>query len=173
MQKEFIEQLKSKSQGNTSFVEELADILDIGYDSAYRRINLRTNLSLEESVKLAKHYNVSLNKLFEVGSERTILAEISPELHNEANLEEYFIASRNNVETMAAAVSEEKEEDSVIYDSENIKDTLGEKNLDWMISNYETNTIPYHVIIKQDGTEMTFGVTFEEDEFRAFVEKGL
>ena len=97
MQKEFIEQLKSKSQGNTSFVEELADILDIGYDAAYRRINLRTNLSLEESVKLAKHYNVSLNKLFEVGSERTILAEISPELHNEANLEEYFIASRNNV----------------------------------------------------------------------------
>ncbi len=97
MQKEFIEQLKSKSQGNTSFVEELADILDIGYDAAYRRINLRTNLSLEESVNLAKHYNVSLNKLFEVGSKRTILAEISPELHNEENLEEYFITSRNNV----------------------------------------------------------------------------
>jgi thiol:disulfide interchange protein len=54
-----------------------------------------------------------------------------------------------------------------------IKDTLGEKNLDWLISNYKTNTIPYHVIIKPDGTELTFGVTFEDDEFKAFVEKGL
>lgn len=97
MQKEFIKQLKAKTQGNTSFVEELASILDIGYDAAYRRINLKTNLSLEESVILAKHYNVSLNKLFEVGSNRTILTEISPELHNEANLEQYFVASRNNV----------------------------------------------------------------------------
>jgi len=97
MQKEFIKQLKAKTQGNTSFVEELASILDIGYDAAYRRINLKTNLSLEESVILAKHYNVSLNKLFEVGSNLTILTEISPELHNEANLEQYFVASRNNV----------------------------------------------------------------------------
>ncbi|MFT5762210.1 MAG: hypothetical protein ACI8WA_001336 [Polaribacter sp.] len=97
MQKEFIKLLKSKSNKNTSFAEEIATILDIGYDAAYRRINLKTNLSLEETVLLAKHYKVSLNKLFEVGSNRTILAEISPELHNEANLEEYFIASRNNV----------------------------------------------------------------------------
>jgi hypothetical protein len=97
MQKEFITHLKSKSQGHTSFVEELASILDIGYDAAYRRINLKTNLSLEESVILAKHYNISLNKLFEVGSNRTILTEISPELHNEDNLEQYFVASRNNV----------------------------------------------------------------------------
>jgi len=97
MQKKFISYLKAKSEKSTSFVDEIADILDIGYDAAYRRINLKTNLSLEETVKLAKHYKVSLNKLFEVGSNRTILAEISPELHNEANLEQYFIASRNNV----------------------------------------------------------------------------
>lgn len=54
-----------------------------------------------------------------------------------------------------------------------IKDTLGEKNLDWQISNYQTNSIPFHVIIKPDGTELTYGVTFEDDEFRTFVEKGL
>jgi thiol:disulfide interchange protein len=54
-----------------------------------------------------------------------------------------------------------------------IKDTVGEKNLDWQISNYETNSIPFHVIIKPDGTEMEFGVTFDDYEFREFLEKGL
>lgn len=97
MQKEFIKHLKSKSQQDTSFVEEIASILDVGYDAAYRRINLKTSLSLEEAVILARHYNISLNKLFEVGGNGTILAELSPELHNESNLEDYFKASRNNV----------------------------------------------------------------------------
>ena len=97
MQKEFIKHLKSKSQQGTSFVEEIASVLDVGYDAAYRRINLKTSLSLEESVILARHYNISLNKLFEVGGNGTILAELSPELHNESNLEDYFKASRNNV----------------------------------------------------------------------------
>ncbi len=54
-----------------------------------------------------------------------------------------------------------------------IKDTLGEKNLDWQITNYKTNSIPFHVIIKPDGTEETFGVTFEDEEFIEFIEKGF
>ena len=62
MQEQFFKHLKAKSPDNTSFVEEIAGVLDIGYDAAYRRINLKTNLSLEESVILARHYKVSLNK---------------------------------------------------------------------------------------------------------------
>lgn len=54
-----------------------------------------------------------------------------------------------------------------------VKDTLGEKNLDFQISKYETNSIPYHVIIQPDGTEMEMSVTFDDDEFKAFLEKGL
>jgi thiol:disulfide interchange protein DsbD len=54
-----------------------------------------------------------------------------------------------------------------------LKDNLGEKNLDLQISKYQTNSIPYHVIIKPDGTEIKMGVTFEDEEFRAFIAKGL
>ncbi len=54
-----------------------------------------------------------------------------------------------------------------------VKKTLGKKNLDLQISKYQTNSIPYHVIIEPDGTEHEFGVTFNNDEFRGFVEKGL
>ncbi len=97
MQEQFIKYLKAKAQDNTSFVEEIASVLDIGYDAAYRRINLKTSLTLEESVALAKHYNISLNKLFEVGSKSTILTDLSPPIHNKEDIETYFKQSLNNV----------------------------------------------------------------------------
>ena len=54
-----------------------------------------------------------------------------------------------------------------------VKKTLGKKNLDLLISKYETNSIPYHAIIKPDGTEIRMGATFKDKEFKAFLEKGL
>ena len=97
MQEQFIKYLKAKTQNNTSFVEEIASVLDIGYDAAYRRVNNKTNLSLEESVVLAKHYKISLNKLFEVGSQSTIITELSPRIFDEDSLEDFFKTSVNNV----------------------------------------------------------------------------
>lgn len=97
MQSVFIKYLKDKIPANTSFADELAQVLNIGYDAAYRRINLKTNLTLEETVKLAKHYKISLNKLYEVGNQRSILTELSPPLNNLAGIEEWFKQSFNNV----------------------------------------------------------------------------
>ncbi|NRD23218.1 hypothetical protein HNV10_08195 [Winogradskyella litoriviva] len=97
MQYQFIKYLKEINTSTTSFVDEIATILDIGYDAAYRRINLKTNLTLEESVKLAKYYKISLNKLFEVGSKNTILVETSPIITNEEHLESYFSKSIENL----------------------------------------------------------------------------
>ncbi|MGC9355761.1 MAG: hypothetical protein ACP5D9_18085, partial [Mariniphaga sp.] len=54
-----------------------------------------------------------------------------------------------------------------------VKKTMGKKNLDFQIEKYATNSIPFHVIIKPDGTEHKLGVTFEEDEFVSFLEEGL
>ena len=97
MQEQFISFLKSKSKDTTSFVDEIASVLDIGYDAAYRRINLKTNLTLEEGVLLARHYKVSLNKLFEVGNANTIIAEISQKPNDEQALEMWFKQTLNNV----------------------------------------------------------------------------
>jgi len=51
--------------------------------------------------------------------------------------------------------------------------TMGKKNLDLQISKYKTNSIPFHVIIQPDGTEIKLGVTFNDDEFRSYIDKGL
>ena len=115
MQEQFIRYLKEKTQNNTSFVEEIATVLDIGYDAAYRRINLKTSLSLEESVKLAKHYKISLNNLFEVGSQNAILTELSPPIHNKEGLELYFKQSLNNVLPLTQLKSA-----SIIYSAKDI-----------------------------------------------------
>lgn len=100
MQEQFIKYLKAKSKDNTSFIEEVAFVLDIGYDAAYRRVNLKTNLSLEESVILARHYNVSLNKLYEVGNKNSIVVDLSPPFQNIEGLELYFRQSHKNIESL-------------------------------------------------------------------------
>jgi len=54
-----------------------------------------------------------------------------------------------------------------------LKKTMGKKNLDLQISKYKTNSIPFHVIIQPDGTESKLGTTFDDDEFKSFIENGI
>lgn len=115
MQKVFIEYLKSQQASNTSFVDQIATVLDIGYDAAYRRINFKTNLTLEEGVTLAKHFKISLNKLFEMGSEQAILVERSPKIYNEKQLELYFTKSIKSLTPLT-----NKKSASLIYSAKDI-----------------------------------------------------
>ena len=62
MQEQFISKIKSILNKNQSVTEEIAAVLDISYDAAYRRVTGKTSISLEESVILSKHFKISLNK---------------------------------------------------------------------------------------------------------------
>ena len=115
MQEQFIQYLKSKTLDSTSFAEEIAGILDIGYDAAYRRINSKTSLTLEEGVKLARHYKISLNQLFEVGNQNTIVADLSPPIHNIKGLEVWLNQSYNSVYPLTKLKSA-----SIIYSAKDI-----------------------------------------------------
>lgn len=53
-----------KIDKNLSTVDNIANVLNINYDAAYRRLNGKVKLSLEEAVLLANHFNISLNELF-------------------------------------------------------------------------------------------------------------
>ena len=151
MQEQFIKYLKSKSVDNTSFVEEIASILDIGYDAAYRRINLKTSLSLEESVKLAKHFKISLNKLFEVGNQNSIVTDLSPPIHNKEGLELYFKQSLSNVTPLTKLKSA-----SIIYSAKDIP--LFHTLKDSFLSRYKI-----YVWLKDVDPEMTRNkVTFDD-----------
>lgn len=115
MQNVLFNKIRGILRENTSLIEEIASVLDIGYDAAYRRVNNKTSLSLEEGVVLARHFGISLNKLFEVGSSHTILAERSPQISNEEHLESYFRKSIENLIPLTKIKSA-----SVIYSAKDI-----------------------------------------------------
>ena len=115
MQSQFIKYLMAKTNDNASFADEIATVLDIGYDAAYRRINNKTSLTLEEAVKLARHYKISLNKLFEVGNTNTITAELPPQPKDEAGLEQFLKVSLQNVQAASKVKGAE-----IIYSAKDI-----------------------------------------------------
>lgn len=51
--------------------------------------------------------------------------------------------------------------------------TMGQLNRDLLLSRYNKNTIPYHVIIKPDGEELQMAVTFDSNQFRSFISQGI
>lgn len=85
-----LEKLKSELSDQTSLNDAVAIALDISYDAAHRRTSLKSKLSLEESVRLAKYYNLSLDKLFETTDKDIIAVEKTKPIQNEGDLKIYF-----------------------------------------------------------------------------------
>ena len=69
IQKQFFQQLKAQLPGHVSMVEEVADLLGISTDSAYRRIRGEKPISMEELQKLCNHFHVSVDKLMNIESD--------------------------------------------------------------------------------------------------------
>ena len=59
-----------------SLAEEVAAILNLSVDSAYRRIRGETALVLEEVSELCKHYGISLDQLLKVRNGSTIFRDV-------------------------------------------------------------------------------------------------
>jgi hypothetical protein len=64
MQDLFIKHLKTVVPSNVSLVDDLADLLNVSNDSAYRRLRNETELSLDETYKICKHYKISIDSVF-------------------------------------------------------------------------------------------------------------
>ena len=63
VQNKLLPNIKSNISDGISFVDELADVLNISRDSAYRRIRGETLLNIVEIETLTKHYNLSLDSI--------------------------------------------------------------------------------------------------------------
>ena len=61
IQSEFLDQIRNRLSDKISFVDKLAEILNVSRDSAYRRIRGETVLSLDEAKKLCDLFGVSLD----------------------------------------------------------------------------------------------------------------
>jgi len=60
--------IKSTLPANLSLADELADLLQVSSDSAYRRIRCETALTIEEIFLICQHFNISFDSLTSVKS---------------------------------------------------------------------------------------------------------
>lgn len=69
VQSSFLSQMRNRLPESISFADELAEVLSISRDSAYRRIRGETLLSLDEVKKLCDHFRISLDHALSPSSE--------------------------------------------------------------------------------------------------------
>ena len=87
----FFQYIKGKIPPHSSMVDEVAELLNIRNDSAYRRIRADKPISFEELQKLCVHYKVSLDQFLNLQSDTFIFSgklDIDADFHFENWLEE-------------------------------------------------------------------------------------
>lgn len=70
----FFQHIKSLLPSHMSMVDEIAELLDISNDSAYRRIRGEKPITLEEIKILCVHFKISLDHLLHLNSESIIFS---------------------------------------------------------------------------------------------------
>jgi hypothetical protein len=107
VQSSFLEQVKRRLPPNVSFADEIAEILKISRDSAYRRIRGETVLSLDEAKVLCNQFGVSLDLLLGTSSEivpfRHQVVSNTPE-----TFEKWLSSILKNLETISAFEGEKE-----------------------------------------------------------------
>lgn len=74
LQTQIFQQIKNKLPPHTSMVDEVAGVLDVSTDSAYRRIRGDKALSLEELYKLCSRFQLSLDQVLNLRSESIVFS---------------------------------------------------------------------------------------------------
>ena len=64
IQNHFINRFKEVLPSGVGLAEEMADLLKVSTDSAYRRIRGETELTIEEVYKISKKYALSIDDVF-------------------------------------------------------------------------------------------------------------
>ena len=64
IQNHFINRFKEVLPSGVGLAEEMADLLQVSTDSAYRRIRGETELTIEEVYKISKKYALSIDDVF-------------------------------------------------------------------------------------------------------------
>lgn len=93
------QRIKEMLPQHISMVDEVAEILHVSSDSAYRRIRGETPLVLEEAWILCRHFNLSLDLLLEIKS-NTILFQNTRIRSKEYNYSQYLQGLNNQMDAL-------------------------------------------------------------------------
>jgi hypothetical protein len=107
IQTRLLDQIKKRLPAHITLADELAELLSISRDSAYRRIRGETVLSLDEAKKLYDRYGVSIDDLFSPNSNMALFYHRA--LTNSYSLDQWLNSVARNLEVMVSLEEKEKE----------------------------------------------------------------
>ena len=114
MQDVFIKHLKQIVPSNVSLVDDIADLLKISNDSAYRRLRNETELSLDETYKICKHYRISVDSVFSNKGD-SVTCNYIKLTDSEENFDSYLTSLLTQLERL-----QKSEDAKIIYAAEEI-----------------------------------------------------
>lgn len=94
-QESFLKAIRSKVSKSESLIDEIAAILEISYDASHRRISQKSKFSIDETIKLASHYNISLDNLFL--KKEKVIVEKTIEIETLKDMLQYFKSSAEQI----------------------------------------------------------------------------
>jgi len=113
-QEQFVERIKQVSQPNVSLVNELAELLEISPDSAYRRIRCEKSFAYEEIIRICDYYKISFDA-FCSGNSEMVNFNYAAISNNKNSFINYYKGMCDELKNIAT--SKEKE---IIYIAEDI-----------------------------------------------------
>lgn len=97
-QESFLKAIRNKIPQSVSLIEEIATVLEISYDASHRRISQKSKFSIDETIRLADHYNISLDKLF--SKKEKVIVEKTIEISSMKDMLTYFRSSAEQIEIL-------------------------------------------------------------------------
>lgn len=94
----FLKALRAKIPKSVSIIEEIAAVLEISYDASHRRISEKSKFSIDETITLANHFNISLDNLF--SKKEKVIVEKTIEIETLKDMLQYFKTSAEQIEIL-------------------------------------------------------------------------
>jgi BetR domain len=94
----FLKQIRKQLSKNESINDAIASVLNCSYDAAHRRVSGKSKFSIDETVQLATHYNISLDSLFFKNGK--IIIEKTVEVTSLSEMFDYFKKSAEYIQSL-------------------------------------------------------------------------
>lgn len=99
IQGHFISRFKQVLPPGVGLAEEMADVLEVSIDSAYRRIRGETELTIDEIFKITKKYAISVDEVFSNRGD-TVTFAYTKLTDSAKNFEDYLTRLNNHLKTI-------------------------------------------------------------------------
>jgi hypothetical protein len=98
-QEVLLREIRKQLSSSSSLNEEIAAVMQCSYDAAHRRVSGKSKFSIDETILLANHFNISMDKLFLKNDK--VVVEKTIEITSLKDMLSYFKKSAERIEQLA------------------------------------------------------------------------